>query len=108
MGAPQDGRAEAVFLSRIYARITKLYVCKCPVGIKIPSSRVSRIGGLAMISFICGIVITGAGGASLWMLMPRNGQPHRLATTPVLDSIIPVCIVSAFAIGVALIVAGVV
>ncbi len=60
-----------------------------------------------MISILSGIVVTGAGGASLWYLMPNNGVPHRLARAPLLDSIIPIGIVSALAIGVALIVAGV-
>jgi hypothetical protein len=59
-----------------------------------------------MLSIISGLVVSGAGGAGLWMLMPRNGQPHRLARTPMLDSLVPVVIVSALAIGVALIVAG--
>lgn len=61
-----------------------------------------------MISLLSGIVVTGAGGASLWYFMPRNGQPHRLARAPMLDSMIPIGIVSALAVGIALIVAGVV
>jgi hypothetical protein len=60
-----------------------------------------------MISIMSGILFAGAGGTGLWYLMPRNGQVHRLARQPLLDSLLPILIVSAFAIGVALIVAGV-
>jgi hypothetical protein len=60
-----------------------------------------------MYSIISGLVVSGAGGAGLWILMPRNGQPHRLARTPMLDSLLPIAIVAALAVGVALIVAGV-
>lgn len=61
-----------------------------------------------MISILSGIVMTGAGGASLWYFMPRNGVIHPLARKTLLDSIIPIGIVTALAVGVALMVAGVV
>ncbi len=61
-----------------------------------------------MFSIISGVFVAGSGGASLWYLRPRNGQVHPLAVKPLLDSSIPIGIVSALAIGVALIVAGVV
>jgi hypothetical protein len=61
-----------------------------------------------MLSIISGVVVAGGGGASLWYFKPRNGQVHPLAIKPLLDSLIPIAIVSALAIGVALIVAGVV
>jgi hypothetical protein len=61
-----------------------------------------------MFSIISGVVVAGSGAASLWYLRPRNGQVHPLAVRPLLDSLIPIGIVSALAIGVALIVAGVV
>jgi hypothetical protein len=61
-----------------------------------------------MMSLLSGLVVAGASGASLWYLMPTNGVPHRLARAPFLDSLIPIGIVSALAIGIALIVAGVV
>jgi hypothetical protein len=61
-----------------------------------------------MISIITGLIVSGGGGATLWYLIsPRNGQPHRLARAPFLDSLLPIAIVSALAIGVALIVAGI-
>lgn len=73
-----------------------------------PRAAQDKHGGLAMISVISGLIVAGAGGASLWYLMPVDGQPHRLARAPFLELLIPVGIVSALAIGVSLIVAGVV
>jgi hypothetical protein len=61
-----------------------------------------------MLSFISGLVVTGAGGASLWYFKPRNGIPNALAIKPVLDFAIPIAIVSTLALGVALIVDGLV
>ena len=60
-----------------------------------------------MFSIISGLVLTGGGGASLWYLRPQSGQPHPLTRLPLLDSLIPIGIVAAFAIGIAMIVAGV-
>jgi hypothetical protein len=60
-----------------------------------------------MISVISGVIVAGGGVAGLWYCKPRNGQVHPLATKPLLDSLIPILIVSAFAIGIALVVAGV-
>ena len=59
-----------------------------------------------MISIISGAILAGGGGAGIWLLRPRNGQPHHLAKLPFLDSMIPIGIVAALAIGVAMIVAG--
>jgi len=60
-----------------------------------------------MISILSGVVVFGAGGAGLWYFMPNQGVAHPHTKIPVLDSFIPIMIVSAFAIGLALIVAGV-
>ncbi len=60
-----------------------------------------------MISIISGAIVAGGGGAGLWYFMPHNGKPHRLTKMPLLDSLIPIAIVTALAIGVALIVAGI-
>lgn len=60
-----------------------------------------------MISMISGVVVAGAGGAGLWYFMPHHGKVNPLVNTALLDSLIPICIVTAFAIGCALIVAGV-
>lgn len=57
-------------------------------------------------SIISGLIVVGGGGASLWYFMPRNGQVHRLARAPLLDSLIPIAIVASLAVGVALIVNG--
>ena len=59
-----------------------------------------------MLSIISGLVLTGGGGASLWYLRPQGGQPHALTRLPLLDSLIPIGIVAAFAVGIAMIVAG--
>jgi len=55
---------------------------------------------------IVGIVFIAASVGVLWRLLPTEGRLHRLATTSVLESIIPLAIVAAFAIGLALIFAG--
>jgi hypothetical protein len=59
-----------------------------------------------MLSVISGIVIMGSGGGGLWFFMPNKGEPHAHTTVPVLDSVIPILIVTAFAVGLALIVGG--
>jgi hypothetical protein len=59
-----------------------------------------------MLSIVSGVVVFGAGGAGLWYFSPRNGVPHPVATRPLLDSLVPIAIVSALAIGIAMIVAG--
>ncbi|MBI1203822.1 MAG: hypothetical protein GC182_15075 [Rhodopseudomonas sp.] len=61
-----------------------------------------------MLSLLSGIVVTGAGGASLWYFMPHNGVVHPIARKPLLDALVPIAIVSAFAIGIALIVSAIV
>jgi hypothetical protein len=64
-------------------------------------------GDFIMLSIISGIAVFGGGGAGLWYFRPTNGKPHRLTVTPLLDSLIPIAIVTAFAIGIALIVSGI-
>jgi hypothetical protein len=59
-----------------------------------------------MMSIISGVVILGAGGGGLWLMIPRNGVPHPLAKVPFLDSLIPITIVAALAVGVALVING--
>jgi hypothetical protein len=60
-----------------------------------------------MLHFVSGLVIAGGGAAGLWYCRPRNGQVNPLAVKPVLDWLIPICIVTALALGSALIVSGV-
>ena len=60
-----------------------------------------------MYSIISGVIVFGGGGAGLWYFMPSNGQVHPLAKRPLLDSLIPIAIVTALAIGVAMIIAGI-
>jgi len=59
-----------------------------------------------MLSIISGAIVTAAGGVGLWVFKPHNGQMHRLARAPFLDSLIPIAIVSALAVGVAIIISG--
>ena len=75
--------------------------------LKMPLLRNSQFGGLLMLSLVAGLAVAGAGGFGPWYFMPRHGQIHRLANVPFLDSLIPIGIVSAIAVGCALIVAGV-
>jgi hypothetical protein len=56
---------------------------------------------------LVGIVFIIASGTALWRLLPTDGKRHRLATAPFLESIIPIGIVAGFAVGVALVLAGV-
>jgi hypothetical protein len=51
-------------------------------------------------------MVVAAGGVGLWYFRPTEGQTHPLVKVPLLDSLIPIAIVSAFAIGVALIIRG--
>jgi hypothetical protein len=60
-----------------------------------------------MMSLISGIVMLGGGAGGLWYCRPVNGQAQWFATAPVLNWLIPIVIVSALAVGVALIVDGV-
>jgi len=58
-----------------------------------------------MFSLISGVIVLGGSTTGLWYFLPRNGKPHPLAKRPLLDSVIPICIVSGLGVGVALIVA---
>jgi len=60
-----------------------------------------------MLYFVSGLVVAGAGVGSLWYCRPRNGQVNPLAIKPVLDWLIPIGIVTALALGTALIVSSV-
>lgn len=60
-----------------------------------------------MLSTLSGAVLLVAGFAGIWYFKPHNGVPHWHTKVPVLDSFIPIMIVGAFAIAVAIIVAGV-
>jgi len=55
---------------------------------------------------IAGLAFIIVSVAVFWRLLPTDGKVHRLALAPFLESIIPICIVGGFAIGVALIFAG--
>jgi len=55
---------------------------------------------------LVGLMFIAASVVVLWRLLPTEGKVHRLATAPFLESIIPICIVAGFAVGVALVFAG--
>jgi hypothetical protein len=59
-----------------------------------------------MFQVFSGLVITCAGAGSLWYVRPRNGRVHPLALRPMLDFLIPIGIVTALALGIALVVTG--
>lgn len=56
-----------------------------------------------MIRIIVGLLIVVGSIGLLWVMLPTNGKLSRLATTPILESILPLVIVSGFAVGLALI-----
>ena len=55
-----------------------------------------------MLAFIGNIFIVAA-VAGLWIMLPKNGRVHRLATVPVLEDIIPFGIVAGLFVGLVLI-----
>jgi hypothetical protein len=58
------------------------------------------------VSVLSGFCVFAAGGAALWYMMPTNGQVHPVAKMRLLDSLIPIAIVAAWAIGLSLIING--
>jgi hypothetical protein len=61
---------------------------------------------LFMFSFLVGLVITAASSVAFWLLKPRGGVPHRLATAPGLDWVLPMAITSGLVLGLAMIISG--
>ena len=59
-----------------------------------------------MLSILAGAIVAAAGGAGLWYFLPNGDVVHPLARKPLLDSMIPITIVCALVIGVALIISG--
>jgi hypothetical protein len=55
---------------------------------------------------LVGLLLIAASVVVFWRLLPSEGKVHRLATAPFLESIISICIVAGFAVGVALEFAG--
>lgn len=51
---------------------------------------------------ILGIVIVGASVWTFWRLLPRDGNTHWIVTAPILESILPLGLISGFTIGVAM------
>jgi hypothetical protein len=61
-----------------------------------------------MISFISGLIVTGAGVTGIWYCKPRGGEVQWFVVAPVLDWLIPTGLISALGLGIALIVSAVV
>lgn len=59
-----------------------------------------------MLSVISGLIVASAGASGIWYFAPRNGVIHPLAKKPLLDSLIPIGIICALAVGLSLIVTG--
>ncbi len=59
-----------------------------------------------MLSVLSGMVVTGAGIGSLWYCKPRHGEVQWFARAPILEWLIPISIVAALALGVAMVVSG--
>lgn len=56
-----------------------------------------------MISALLGIVVLVGAIASLRAMLPKAGKVHPLATAPILESVIPLAIVTFITMGLALI-----
>jgi hypothetical protein len=61
----------------------------------------------AMIAILLGLIVLAGAGAGFWVLQPREGVVHPLVVMPVLESLVPLGIVAGFALGAAMILAGV-
>lgn len=60
-----------------------------------------------MASFVVGLVATAASGVTLWWFMPTNGVASRYMTMPFVQTLVPIGITSGFAIGVTLMLRGI-
>ena len=61
-----------------------------------------------LIGVLIGVLIVAASIAAFLALLPKDGKVHRLATAPILESIIPLGIVAGLAVGTALTLSGLV
>jgi hypothetical protein len=61
-----------------------------------------------MLSFLSGVVLMGASVGTFWVVRPVGGNPHRLATMPVVETAIPLAITTGLVLGFSLMVAGVI
>jgi hypothetical protein len=62
----------------------------------------------AMLSLVTGLGLTVGSSLLFWMIRPVDGTPHRLATKPIYETVLPLGITSGLVLGVALIAAGIV
>ena len=59
-----------------------------------------------MLSVISGLVVGGAGGATLWRLKARDGVIHPLIKKTWLEAPIAIIVATAIAFGIALVISG--
>ena len=52
-----------------------------------------------MMLALVGLILIAVSVAGFWAMLPKNGNVHRLATVPVLGSLVPLAIISGFILG---------
>jgi hypothetical protein len=72
------------------------------------SSCIQQAEVFAMMSVISGIFLSGAGSTIFWYCLPTKGQTAAIVRKPMIEPVLPIVIVGSLAIGVALIVSGIV
>jgi hypothetical protein len=54
-----------------------------------------------------GVILFIASGLAFWWLLPKDGKTHWLAAIPSIEAYLPVCITSGLALGVVMMLSGV-
>ncbi len=60
-----------------------------------------------MINLAAGLILLGGSVAALWYFRPRNGMPAKIVTLPLMETLVPLGVTSGLALGMAMVVAGV-
>ena len=60
------------------------------------------LGGILVIPLF-GAILVVISALAFWYLLPRNGQPHWLATTASIEAYLPAVIIGGFALGIVLV-----
>jgi hypothetical protein len=53
-----------------------------------------------------GVILVLASAAALWFFLPRRGQSHALLRLPLMQSLVPLAIVTALALGATMAISG--
>jgi hypothetical protein len=56
---------------------------------------------------VAGSIVLGLTATAFWYFCPRKGETHPWVTLPILESVIPLALLSGFAFGGALLLAGI-